>query len=113
MGFVSVASSKATAPSTRSWSPGEIEFDVLRVFLSERSPLTKGQLEARTGIAVANLSPAVDHLCSNGRLSRLNTLVESYALPSFDAPTPLGASVCVVPGGAAETTGTTVRHKGR
>ena len=103
----------SAANSARSWSPGEIEFDVLRVFLSERCPLTKRQIEVRTGIDTTSLSTAIDHLCATGRLSRLNTLIESYALPSCDAPSPLGASIRVVPGGAAQSSGTSARQKGR
>jgi hypothetical protein len=64
-------------------SAGEIEFDVLRTLWAERSSLTKRQLEARTGLPAAAISEAVTRLCASGRLVRLMTLVESFALPAW------------------------------
>lgn len=81
----------------------ELEFDVLRAFLPERSPLTKRQVAVRIGTAVDAIAVAIDHLCACGQLVRLNTLIESFALPYLDAPSPRGASMLVVPAGRLDT----------
>ncbi len=73
---------KATIETTKyPWSPREIEFDLLHALWSEHGPLTPHQLQAKTGIPCQYLTDALATLCASGRLSRLNTIIESYAVP--------------------------------
>jgi hypothetical protein len=73
------------------WSAGEVEFDVLRTFWVDRSALTKRQLQVRTGMSDEDIAGAVANLCASGRLNRLNTLVEAYALPAVNLDSPIHA----------------------
>jgi hypothetical protein len=86
------------------WSAGEVEFDVLRTFWAERARLTKRQLEVRTGLPEAAIDLAVSRLCASGRLVRLLTLVESFALPAWSIDRTTVASACAVPLADASTT---------
>ena len=88
MELVTSVTDTAKTASPSAWSAGEVEFDVLRAFWAERSALTKRQLQVRTGVAPEDICEAVAKLCASGRLNRLNTLVESYALPAWSTGRP-------------------------
>jgi hypothetical protein len=92
-----VISATDTAKTPPTWSAGEVEFDVLRTFWAGRSALTKRQLQVRTGVSAEDISEAVARLCASGRLNRLNTLVESYALPAWSAIRPVAGPVVGAP----------------
>ena len=52
---------------------------VLEALSAEDQCLTMGSLRARTGISPADLRKAVEGLRAKGLVTRLNTVVESYA----------------------------------
>jgi hypothetical protein len=83
MTLVAITQGVPAVMLTESLSPGETEFEVLRAFLVDRCMLTARQLQVRTGRPLDEVTRAIVGLCSSGRLRRLNTLVESYCLPSM------------------------------
>jgi hypothetical protein len=62
----------------------EKEMIVLFAFPGRVHRLTVGQLKARTGFSVKELRCVIEGLRAKGILVRLNTVIESYAMPSID-----------------------------
>lgn len=56
-----------------------LEADIFRAMWAEDSPLTLRLLHQKTGIPVEHLTEAIAGLHSAGHISRLNTVIESYA----------------------------------
>ena len=78
------ASEDTLAPKSQVPSPPQgidpqgIDADILSAMWGEDSPLTLRQLRRKTGIPVELLAEAIAGLRSAGRISRLNTIIESY-----------------------------------
>ncbi len=98
-----VSSDMVREDSSPAWSAGEVEFDVLRTLWAERSALTRRQLQVRTGLPVGAVTEAVGRLCASGRLLRLKTLVESFALPAWTVDRPVPGSVVLSSPAQGET----------
>lgn len=92
-----ISSDSGNEDCSPGWSAGEVEFDVIRTLWAEHSALTKRQLQVRTGLPLDAITEAVTRLCASGRLLRLKTLVESFALPAWTLDRPVPHSVVVSP----------------
>jgi len=87
-----------------------VEADIFRAMWAEDSPLTLRLLHQKTGIPVGQLTEVVAALHGSGRISRLNTVIESF-VPK--AAVDKGVfTLSLPPQHALSTTGRDTKHDG-